>query len=153
MQLMLVMALALAAQDVNAVSPGGMEAIGPKQDDPRAMCETDGTALTGLMDKGRVRTSSSSGMQPAPGGGTGMLSQGRVRLSTSTGVKPGSENDPKAAGGGGGLAIGPKQDDPRSPGVLAIGPKQDDPRSPNLVARPGDDDDPQALAACGAKAR
>ena len=115
---------ALMVQEIGTISPGGVEAIGPKQDDPLAICEPGETTTTGLLDAGRVRTSSSSGGQ-VPDGEMGMLSQGRVRLSTSTGVKPGSENDPKAAAG---------------VGLLAIGPKQDDPRSPNMLARPGDDD-------------
>ena len=111
----MIMAMLAASQEVGTISPGGVEAIGPKQDDPRAMCQPEGTATTG------------------------MLSPGRVRLSTSSGVKPGSENDPKAAGGSGGmLAIGPKQDDPRAPGVAAVGSYNPE-------------TDPQALA-CG-KAR
>ena len=56
---------------------------------------------------------------------------------------------------GGREAIGPKQDDPRSP-ALAIGPKQDDPRSPlrlGVLARPGDDNDPKAMEQACAAAR
>lgn len=140
---------------------GGLEAIGPKQDDPRAMCGPDGTATTGMLDAGRVRTSSSSGMKPTPGG---MLAIGPKQDDPSRPgalARPGDDNDPKASGGsgiivqGGIEAIGPKQDDPRSP-ALAIGPKQDDPRAPGVMARPGDDEDPQALAMagkCGAAAR
>jgi len=147
MQLTMTIAAALlAAQQVGTISPGGMEAIGPKQDDPRAMCDPEGTATTGMLDAGRVRTSSSSGKKPTPGG------------IMAIGPK---QDDPRSPA----LAIGPKQDDPSRPGavarpgddedpkaaggngMLAIGPKQDDPRAPaGLVARPGDDEDPQALA-------
>ena len=172
---MTIAAALLAVQQVGTISPGAMEAIGPKQDDPRAMCGPDGTATTGLLDAGRVRTSSSSGMKPTPGG---MLAIGPKQDDPSRPgalARPGDDNDPKASGGSGiivqggieaigpkqddprspALAIGPKQDDPRSP-ALAIGPKQDDPRAPGVVARPGDDEDPQALAMagkCGAAAR
>lgn len=155
----LVMALALAAQDVGTVSPGGMQAIGPKQDDPRAMCEPDGPGHAGMLSQGRVRLSTSSGIRQTPGGSEAIGPKQDDPRAPGVLARPGDDNDPKASGSMGGgvqgpiLSIGPKQDDPRSP-ALAIGPKQDDPRSPNLVARPGDDEDPQALVGkCGVKAR
>lgn len=43
----------------------------------------------------------------------------------------GADEDPKAVGGAGVLAIGPQQNDPARPGAAA-------------VARPGDDEDPKA---------
>jgi hypothetical protein len=142
MQFTLTIAAALlAAQQVGTISPGGVEAIGPKQDDPRAMCEPEGTALTGMLDQGRVRTSSSSGMKPTPGGVMAIGPKQDDPRAPGVLARPGDDNDPKASG---------------SSSVLAIGPKQDDPRSPNLVARPGDDEDPHALAMagkCAAKAR
>jgi hypothetical protein len=157
MQFIAMMALALAVQDVGTVSPGGMEAIGPKQDDPRAMCEPGGPGHAGMLSQGRVRLSTSSGIKPTPGGSEAIGPKQDDPRAPGVLARPGDDNDPKASGGqGGGLAIGPKQDDPRSPGLLAIGPKQDDPRAPGVQARPGDDEDPQALAMagkCGAKAR
>lgn len=156
MQFSLIMAVAalVTAQDVGTVSPGGMEAIGPKQDDPRAMCEPGGGETSGMLSSGRVRVSSSSGMKPTPGGVMAIGPKQDDPRAPGVLNRPGDDEDPHAAGGA--ESIGPKQDDPRSPGVLAIGPKQDDPRSPNRVARPGDDEDPQALAMagkCGAKGR
>lgn len=103
---------------------GGREAIGPKQDDPRA-----GDCGNGVG---------------ASGGSQGSLDIHR----------PGGENDPKARAGQGALAIGPKQDDPSSRGIIvqggleAIGPKQNDPRA--LAAahqRPNDDNDPKGRCA------
>ena len=117
-------ALAMAAAQAPAIeapaAPRNRLAIGPKQDDPRAMC------------------SSTAGVKSARGS-RGIIIQG--------GLRPDPENDPKASGGA--VAIGPKQDDPRTPqgGVLAIGPKQDDPRVPALAGRPGDDNDPKARQA------
>lgn len=152
--IMIAAAALLTAQDVGTISPGGIEAIGPKQDDPRAMCEPGGTETSGMLSAGRVRVSSSSGMKPTPGGVMAIGPKQDDPRSPGVLARPGDDDDPKASGGEGGiLAIGPKQDDPRSPGVLAIGPKQDDPRSPSTVARPGDDEDPQALAGKCAKSR
>jgi hypothetical protein len=151
MQFAMIMGLAALAamQDVGTISPGGIEAIGPKQDDPRAMCNP-GSEPNAMLSQGRVRLSTSSGMRPSPGGKLAIGPKQDDPRSPGVLARPGDDNDPKASGGQGGLAIGPKQDDPRSPGLLAIGPKQDDPRSPSTVARPGDDEDPQALAGkCG----
>jgi hypothetical protein len=133
----MVMAALAMAQDVGTLSPGGVEAIGPKQDDPRAMCEPGETS--GMLSAGRVRVSSSSGMKPTPGGVMAIGPKQDDPRSPGTLNRPGDDEDPHAAGG-----------------AESIGPKQDDPRSPNLVARPGDDEDPHALAMagkCGAKAR
>ncbi|MFZ5662895.1 MAG: hypothetical protein ACOY9B_09350 [Pseudomonadota bacterium] len=115
---------------------GGREAIGPKQDDPRAP--------QGLVGEDGI----------GPGGGCeGSLAIGPKQDDPSSGAtaRPGDDEDPKAAGGTGVLAIGPKQDDPRAAlaarhGAQAIGPKQDDPARPGAaaVARPGDDEDPKA---------
>ena len=116
-------AMAAAAQAPAAQAPAiplNSLAIGPKQDDPRALC------------------ASATGAKFARGS-RGIIIQG--------GLRPDPENDPKASGGA--VAIGPKQDDPRASqaGMLAIGPKQDDPRVPALAGRPGDDNDPKARQA------
>lgn len=143
------LALAMAAQQIDTISPGSSQAIGPKQDDPLAICDATGNPASG------------------PEGRNGIIVQGGLEAigprqddprSPAVLARPGDENDPKANGGttgiivqGGIEAIGPKQDDPRSPGVLAIGPKQDDPRSPRTLGargRAGDDNDPKAKAAC-----
>ena len=157
MHISIMVAMIAAIQNLGTISPGGVEAIGPKQDDPRAMCGPDGTALTGMLDQGRVRTSSSSGMKPTPGGKLAIGPKQDDPLARGVLARPGDDNDPKASGGNdGGLAIGPKQDDPRAPGLLAIGPKQDDPRSPGVapVGTYDPDTDPQALkAGACAKAR
>ncbi|MFZ5658014.1 MAG: hypothetical protein ACOY37_13355 [Pseudomonadota bacterium] len=85
-----------------------------------------------------------------------------VGIIVQGGLEPGCDDAGNAPERRGAVAIGPKQDDPRSPvgvaarpgddndpkargGALAIGPKQDDPHSPvGAAARPGDDNDPQA---------
>ena len=121
----LILAVAVATQ---------VQAIGPKQDDPRAMCTG---SVKGIIVQGGREAIGPKQDDP---------------LKVMTLARPGDDNDPKASGGSGGdkiiveggiRAIGPKQDDPRK---LQIGPKQDDPRAPALgsVARPGDDNDPQA---------
>lgn len=145
----------IAVQPAPVISPGGIEAIGPKQDDPLTMCEPgtgEGPGLaTGII---------------VQGGRTGIIVQGGRTGAEAIGPK---QDDPGRPGGV--LAIGPKQDDPSRPGALArpgddndpqafggqstnlaIGPKQDDPSRPGalaVVARPGDDEDPQALAKAG----
>ena len=130
-----------------------IEAIGPKQDDPRAACGTEGIVVQG-------------GLKPIVVHG-GMEAIGPKQddpRKLSIGPK---QDDPRK------LSIGPKQDDPLKVGVLArpgddndpkasggegtrgiivqggreaIGPKQDDPRALKLgvIARPGDDNDPKA---------
>lgn len=143
---LLLAAAAAFAQNVGTISPGGMEAIGPKQDDPRALCE------------------SGNGPGATPGGVKPIVVQGGMEA-----IGP-KQDDPRTPV----LAIGPKQDDPSQPGalarpgddndpkaaggsgragkLLAIGPKQDDPRAPAArLARPGDDDDPQARACAPSK--
>ena len=137
MQIVMIMGLAAlaAAQDVGTISPGGIEAIGPKQDDPRAMCEPGNEPTAGMLSQGRVRLSTSSGMRPTPGGKLAIGPKQDDPRAPGVLARPGDDNDPKASGGQG--------------AGLAIGPKQDDPRSPSLVARPGDDEDPQALALAG----
>ena len=124
----------LAAAQLGTISPNAVQAIGPKQDDPRAMCKG---SISGIVVQGGREAIGPKQDDPL-----------KVRVL----ARPGGDNDPKASGGsgsnkiivqGGIQAIGPKQDDPRK---LQIGPKQDDPRAPALgtVARPGDDTDPQA---------
>ena len=142
--LLLATAAALA-QNIETISPTGIEAIGPKQDDPRAMCEPG------------------QGATPHPGGVKPIIVQGGIEA-----IGP-KQDDPRSPV----LAIGPKQDDPSRPGAMArpgddndpkaaggnsrgsiraIGPKQDDPRAPTArLARPGDDDDPHAQICAPAK--
>ena len=157
-------ALLMGAAQVGTISPGGIQAIGPKQDDPRAACDP-GTDKSGIVVQGGIEAIGPKQDDPRK------LAIGPKQddpLTPGVLARPGDDNDPKASGGGtggsnivvqggiivqGGIeAIGPKQDDPRTPGVLAIGPKQDDPRAPVAVlARPGDDEDPQARACAPAK--
>lgn len=83
---------------------------------------------------------------PADPGAAGIIVQG--------GLQPGCDDTGDAPERRGALAIGPKQDDPRSPagaaarpgddndpkargGALAIGPKQDDPARPGRSMRNG----------------
>lgn len=145
----LVVAAVIATQQVPIISPGGVEAIGPKQDDPLTTCGPVKAGQVGIVVQGGREAIGPKQDDPRA------LAIGPKQddpLRASTLARPGDDNDPKASGGsgiivqGGIEAIGPKQDDPRAPGRgLAIGPKQDDPRSPIAVlARPGDDDDPQA---------
>jgi len=129
---MLATVAAQAVAQVAIVRPEAAQAIGPKQDDPRAcrIGPKQDDSLT--VDVGKA------------GGGMGTASP------------PGTynpETDPHAAGGSGAQAIGPKQDDPRSPNGLAIGPKQDDPRVPGLakVDCYDPETDPQALKAIQGK--
>ena len=100
--------LLAALQNVPVINPGGIESIGPKQDDPLT-CDEGGAS------DGRVLAIGPK--QDDPRSPIGAL------------ARPGDDNDPKASGGGGGvLAIGPKQDDPRSPiGVLARPGDDNDP--------------------------
>ena len=157
MMLMVTTALWMAAQQIGTISPGGVQAIGPKQDDPRTMCSDDPAVKT--PERGII----------VEGGRQAIIVQGGREA-----IGP-KQDDPRA------LAIGPKQDDPLKVGVLArpgddndpkasggtgvntivvqggmeaIGPKQDDPRAPlkvGVLARPGDDNDPKALACAPAK--
>lgn len=142
---LLLAAAAAFAQNAVTISPVGIEAIGPKQDDPRAMCEPGQRLMA------------------TPGGVKPIVVQGGLEA-----IGP-KQDDPRSPV----LAIGPKQDDPSQPGVKArpgddndpkaaggsglggiraIGPKQDDPRVPTArLARPGDDEDPHARACEPAK--
>lgn len=123
-----------------------VQAIGPKQDDPR----TAGIVVQGGRDQ-----DCDSDADGVPEDRRALAigpKQDDPRSPVGAAARPGDDEDPKAAGGTGALAIGPKQDDPgsrgiivqgglqdgsaggvRGPGVLAIGPKQDDPRSPAAV--------------------
>jgi hypothetical protein len=161
------LAAAIAVQQAPMLAPVRVEAIGPKQDDPRAACGP-AAGRSGIIVQGGREAIGPKQDDPRK------LAIGPKQddpLHTSVLARPGDDNDPKASGGSGiiiqggieaigpkqddprapgrSLAIGPKQDDPRAPGrSLAIGPKQDDPRAPaGTLARPGDDDDPHARAA------
>ena len=172
----LAVAAILVAQQVPVITPGGMEAIGPKQDDPLTACGPAEGGASGIIVQGGREAIGPKQDDPRK------LAIGPKQddpLRARVLARPGDDNDPKASGAGGGSgdtgpggiivqggieaigpkqddrrtpsgieAIGPKQDDPRTPGgIEAIGPKQDDPRSPAaVVARPGDDEDPQARA-------
>ena len=149
---LLVLAALVVAQQVPTISPGGIKAIGPKQDDPLTACGPGQSGPAGIIVQGGREAIGPKQDDPrklAIGPKQDDPLQARIL------ARPGDDEDPQASGGtgivvqGGIEAIGPKQDDPRAPGSsLAIGPKQDDPRSPNAaVARPGDDEDPQARAA------
>jgi hypothetical protein len=124
----LVLLLAVSQQQTGTVSRVGAEGIGPKQDDPLAMCDPSATP---------------SG---TPGGQNGIIVQGgregigpkqddprRLRALS----RPGDDNDPKASGGQSGIIV--------QGGREAIGPKQDDPRKLGALSRPGDDNDPKAI--------
>ena len=131
------------ASQSGIVVQGGREAIGPKQDDPRAA----GIVVQG----GREAIGPKQDDPRAAGCAPGTLAIGPKQDDPATGAlaRPGDDEDPQARGDA--EAIGPKQDDPRQGGIIvqggreAIGPKQDDPRARAAVAaRPGDDEDPQA---------
>lgn len=133
-----IMLMLAAAQNIATISPGGVEAIGPKQDDP-LVCPGGAESIGPKQDDPRKLAIGPKQDDP--------LSRGVLS-------RPGDDNDPKASGGqGGDLAIGPKQDDPRARRLLAIGPKQDDPRSPGVAAVGTYDPetDPQALKAIQGK--
>lgn len=100
--------------------PGGVLAIGPKQDDP-------------LTAEG--------GQNPSPGGnGVEAIGpkQDDPRAPGSLVARPGDDEDPQARRNM--LAIGPKQDDPRAPGSLVSRPGDDeDPQAlvPDNCPKPG----------------
>ncbi|MFL6734538.1 MAG: hypothetical protein ACJ8EY_07570 [Sphingomicrobium sp.] len=130
--------VALAAQ-VNAV-PTTVEAIGPKQDDPRA-CTADLNGKPGsspIVVQGGIIVQ--GGLRPQSGAEQIGPKQDDPRSPAQ--ARPGDDNDPKATGGSsGGTSLSGRK--------LAIGPKQDDPRARAMkVARPGDDTDPQAKEMC-----
>ena len=115
----LVMSVALAA----AAAPQ-VQAIGPKQDDPLAICELDHGGIIGPERQLAIGPKQDDPRK-------GILVQGGKQASFNP------ETDPHANGGA--EMIGPKQDDPRQSltlpvSKLAIGPKQDDPRSPGQLA-------------------
>lgn len=145
--LLLVFACPLASAQApvpsNASRPG-VEAIGPKQDDPRS---------AGIIVQGGLVAP--GGCEGTPGvlaigpkqddpSRPGALAIGPKQDDPSrpgASARPGDDNDPKSAGpraraAGSGLATGRR--------VLAIGPKQDDPSRPGAAMRPGDDNDPKA---------
>lgn len=97
-----------AAPVKGIIVQGGKEAIGPKQDDPRAMQSTDCTG--NAVEQGN-----------RPGAGTndpaarGIIVQGGLEA-----IGP-KQDDPRAATGATATrAIGPKQDDPRAKGTNCI---------------------------------
>ena len=136
-----------------AVQPNVVQSIGPKQDDPRAICETDiaahqsGTEAIGpKQDDPRQGIIVQGGRSLAIG-----PKQDDPRAKALGAYNP--ETDPHASWGP--EAIGPKQDDPRQGIIvqggrtLAIGPKQDDPRSPGQLAQGSynPETDPHAVSA------
>ncbi|HET9398402.1 MAG TPA: hypothetical protein VFO45_06240 [Sphingomicrobium sp.] len=144
MQFVMMVALAAAVQNVGMISPGGMEAIGPKQDDPLA-CPSGAESIGPKQDDPRQGIVVQGGRKLAIG------PKQDDPLKRGVLARPGDDEDPHAAGGA--EAIGPKQDDPLMGRKLAIGPKQDDPRSPGTAAVGTYDPetDPQALKAVQGK--
>jgi hypothetical protein len=146
MYVALVLAAAAAlAQNAVTVSPGGIEAIGPKQDDPREMCEpgqgpmaTPGRVKPIIVQGGLEAIGPKQDDPRSPVLAIGPKQDDPIKGGVK--ARPGDDNDPKAAGGSG------------PAGIRAIGPKQDDPRAPtSRLARPGDDEDPHARACAPAK--
>jgi hypothetical protein len=139
-----VVAALLAAQAGPVVQPGIVQAIGPKQDDPRAICDTSGLAMNGGVEAIGPKQDDPRTLAIGP-------KQDDPRAPALGAYNP--ETDPHASGGA--EAIGPKQDDPRKGIIvqggrtLAIGPKQDDPRTPGQLAAGSynPETDPHALAA------
>ena len=89
-----------------AVAAPQVQAIGPKQDDPLAICELDHGGIIGPDRKLSIGPKQDDPRK-------GILVQGGKQASYNP------ETDPHAVGGA--EMIGPKQDDPRSPGQLAVG--------------------------------
>ena len=134
---------ALLAAQVGTISPGAIQSIGPKQDDPRALCASDPGVKSperGIVVQGGIIVQ--GGLTPQTGPEQIGPKQDDPRSPAQ--ARPGDDNDPKASGGSTGRGPIVRRN------ILAIGPKQDDPRSPSgSVARPGDDEDPQALCLPG----
>jgi hypothetical protein len=148
LQLSVSVFLAVAAQQVGTLNAGAIQAIGPKQDDPRASCGSGGGLAIGpKQDDPRKLAIGPKQDDPRKG----IIIQGGKQGAYNP------ETDPQAQGGA--EMIGPKQDDPRTGiivqgGIEAIGPKQDDPRSPGQLAAGAynPETDPQARgAACKTK--
>lgn len=151
MMLIFATALLLGTAQVAVISPGGIEAIGPKQDDPRTACDP-ATGERGIVVQGGIEAIGPKQDDPRK------LAIGPKQddpLTPGVLARPGDDDDPKASGGAGGSNIVVQGGIIVQGGIEAIGPKQDDPRSPALkvgaLARPGDDEDPQARACAPAK--
>lgn len=102
----IVVALLLAQQGVT-MSPNVIQSIGPKQDDPRGMCENNIEAIGPKQDD--PRTAFNPETDPHASGGKEAIGP--------------KQDDPRKGiivQGGKALAIGPKQDDPRK-GAVAVG--------------------------------
>lgn len=156
MMLLMTAALALAAQQIGTISPGGVEAIGPKQDDPRAACGPGG--MSGIVVQGgREAIGSKQDDSLTADVAAGMRRPGVLAIGPKQDdpsrpgalSRPGDDNDPKASGGSSIIVQGGLKPIVVQGGIEAIGPKQDDPRAPALgvLARPGDDNDPKARRA------
>lgn len=103
------------------VVQGGREAIGPKQDDPRA---TDCGGIAGTTDIQGIPGKAGGENDPKAHAGNGAVAIGP------------KQDDPSTRG----IIV--------QGGIEAIGPKQDDPRALTAVQqRPGDDNDPKAKCA------
>ena len=134
-------AAAVAAQPLLLANPGAVQAIGPKQDDPRS-CGVE--AIGPKQDDPRKLAIGPKQDDPRKLA-IGPKQDDPLHGGMQAGFDP--ETDPHANGGA--EMIGPKQDDPRTGilvqnGARAIGPKQDDPRSPGQVSAYNPETDPQA---------
>jgi hypothetical protein len=148
-----VLAALIAAQAAPVIQPNAVQSIGPKQDDPRAMCETDGIAGQGGAEAiGPKQDDPRKGIVVQGGRSLAIGPKQDDPRSPALGAYN-PETDPHASGGP--EAIGPKQDDPRQGIIvqggrtLEIGPKQDDPRSPRQLAQGSynPETDPHAVSA------
>lgn len=136
-----VILLAMAMQQIGTISPSGVQAIGPKQDDPRAVCSAGDS---GIIVQGGIEAIGPKQDDPrklaigpkqddprSPALAIGPKQDDPVHSRTL--ARAGDENDPKATGGGasgiivqgGKEAIGPKQDDPRAIALGAYNPETD----------------------------
>lgn len=160
MMLLMTAALALAAQQIGTISPGGVEAIGPKQDDPRQCASEPGIKSpeisSGIIVQGGREAIGPKQDDPLSADGSagpgqpGVLAIGPKQDDPSRPgalSRPGDDNDPKASGGSSIIVQGGLKPIVVQGGMEAIGPKQDDPRAVaalGVLARPGDDNDPKA---------
>ncbi|MEO5773539.1 MAG: hypothetical protein ABIQ32_05410 [Sphingomicrobium sp.] len=122
-------AVLIGAQQAPLVAPGKVLAIGPKQDDPRALCGAEGSVKTperGIIVQGGLKARGALAIGPK---------QDDPRAPAL--ARAGDDNDPKASGG-----------TASSGNVLAIGPKQDDPRAPGTASSFNPDTDPAARSGC-----